>query len=199
MDFTVLKENLIKRGYAVREFDTAREAADYLDRAIDGKTVGMGGSVTLENMGMYERLTAHNKAVWHWRSPENKAVALREAMTAEVYLSSVNGIAETGEIVNIDGTCNRVSAMLYGHQTVYFVVGENKIAPTESEAVFRARNIAAPLNAKRLARKTPCAVRGDRCYNCDSPERICNAAVTFWKAPGNGLYEVILVHEALGF
>lgn len=117
-----------------------------------------------------------------------------------MYLTSVNGLAETGELINIDGTCNRVSASIYGHKTVLFVVGVNKIAPDYEKALWRARNIASPKNAQRLGRKTPCAVKGDRCYDCQSPERICRALVTLWQKPtGVEKAEVVLVEEELGY
>ena len=200
MDFTNLKATLESLGYQVSCFDTAAQAADYLDRQIDGKTVGIGGSVTLQQMEMYERLSAHNEVSWHWY-PEGKAVdeVRLSALTAEVYLSSVNALAETGEIINIDGACNRVAATLYGHKKVYLVLGANKIAPDYDSALFRARNVAAPLNAKRLSRKTPCAVRGDRCYDCKSPERICRGLAVLWEAPIGCEYEVILINEPLGY
>lgn len=80
------------------------------------------------------------------------------------------------------------------------VVGVNKIAPDYDSALWRARNIAAPLNAKRLGRKTPCAVRGDKCYNCSSPERICRALTVLWKKPfGIKRAEVVLVDQDLGY
>lgn len=201
MDFTKVKENLEKCGYQVSEFATAKEAAEYLDSRIDGKTVGFGGSVTLQEMGMYEKLSAHNVVAWHWAVPEGKSApeVLLEEQQAQIYLSSVNGIAETGEIVNIDGTCNRISAMTFGHEKVYLVAGENKIAPDYDSAYDRARNIAAPLNAKRLNRKTPCAVKADHCYNCSSPERICRGLSVFWTKPGGQACEVVLVHEKLGY
>lgn len=79
-----------------------------------------------------------------------------EANAASIYITSVNGIAESGEIVNIDGNCNRVASIFYGHEKVYFVIGENKIEKDYDSALYRARNIAAPLNAQRLGVKTPC-------------------------------------------
>ncbi len=85
-----------------------------------------------------------------------------------MYITSVNGMAETGELINIDGNGNRVASSLYGHKKVWFIVGRNKLAPTYEEALWRTRNIAAPKNAQRLGRKTPCAVHGDRCYDCKS-------------------------------
>ena len=197
-DFTAVKKNLGARGFTVSTFRTAAEAADYLDRAVDGVSVGIGGSATLEELGLYERLASHNEVFWHWKT-EDKQAARAQAMTADMYFSSVNGLAETGELINIDGVGNRVAATLYGHKKVWFVVGRNKLAPTYEEALRRARNIAAPKNAQRLRKKTPCAVKGDRCYDCKSPERICRGLVVLWEAMSGMEMEVVLIDEDLGF
>ena len=194
-DWNKLCATLESRGYRVRRFATAREAADYLDAQIDGKTVAFGGSVTLKEMGLYPRLSAHNQVVWHWEGGQKEA-----AVFTDVYISSVNALAETGELVNIDGAGNRVASTVYGHQAVYFVVGSNKIVPDSDSALWRARNIAAPKNAQRMGLKTPCAVRGDRCYDCKSPDRICQVLTVLWGKPMTlPLMEVILVDEALGY
>ena len=198
-DFSRVKQNLEARGFRVSVFATAAEAADYLDSAIDNTYVGFGGSVTLEQMGLYERLERHDRVNWHWRPTVDGADARQAAMTAEHYITSVNGLAETGELINIDGTGNRVASTLYGHKKVWFVVGRNKLAPTYEEALWRARNIAAPKNAQRLKRKTPCAVKADHCYDCKSPERICRGLVVLWEAIGSMEMEVVLVDEALGY
>ena len=193
--FDTVKKNLEDRGFSVRTFATAAEAAAYLNGAIDGTTVGFGGSVTLKDMGLYELLGSHNEVHWHWvNGPEERKAAMR----TQVYLSSANGLAETGEIINIDGGGNRVASTLYGHEKVYLVIGRNKLAPTYDEALWRARNIASPKNAQRLGRKTPCAVKGDRCYDCKSPERICRGLVVLWGAMMGMETEVILVDEDLG-
>ena len=184
MKFDAVKKNLEERGYAVRVFSGGKEAAEYLDGVIDGKSVGFGGSATLEALGLYERLGRHNQAVWHWK--QEAGPARRAAMTAEVYLTSANALAETGELVNIDGTGNRAAATLVGHEKVY------------EAAVERARNVAAPQRARQLGRKTPCAVKCDRCYDCKSPERICRGLVTLW-GPMMGMEaEILLVDEDLG-
>lgn len=197
-DFTAAKKNLEARGFSVTTFRTAAEAADYLDKAVDGVSVGFGGSATLDELGLYERLAAHNDVFWHWKA-ENTQAARRQAMTADVYFSSVNGLAESGELINIDGVGNRIAATLYGHKKVWFVVGRNKLAPTYEEALWRARNIAAPKNAQRLQRKTPCAVKGDRCYDCKSPERLCRGLAVLWEAMSGTEMEVVLIDEDLGF
>jgi hypothetical protein len=201
MELDVLKNNLEKLGYAASVFDTKEEAARYLENSIRGRTVGFGGSVTLRQMGLYERLSRHNEVIWHWTVPEGesvKSVRLR-ANAADIYISSVNGVSQAGEIVNIDGTCNRVSAMLYGHEKVYFVMGENKVEKTLEDAIRRARNVAAPKNAARLSRKTPCAAKADRCYDCKSPDRICRALCVLWQKPIGGDFEAVIIREALGY
>lgn len=201
MDFEAIKKVLEAKGYAVSCFVNAKEAADYLDGQIDGKTVGFGGSVTLEEMGLYEKLAVHNTVNWHQRMPEhktNREVRL-EANASQIYISSVNGLAETGEIINIDGVCNRVAAICYGHEKVYLVVGRNKIAKDYDSALWRARNVAAPLNAKRLKRNTPCSANADRCYDCKSADRICCGLSVLWSSPMDGNIEIVLIDEALGY
>ncbi len=195
-DVKKLMENLEAKGYRTSFFETAQEAVDYLDSQIDGASVGFGGSVTLQELGIYDRLATHNNTIWHWQS----SGIVAEAATADVYLTSANGVSETGEILNIDGTGNRVSATLYGHKKVYFIIGVNKIAPDFESALWRARNIASPKNAQRLNRNTPCALKADKCYDCSSPERICNGLVVYWHTmKGNKETEVVIINQDLGY
>lgn len=201
MDFTTVEKNLRERGFKVSAFATAQEAADYLNAQIDRSSVPFGGSVTLSQMGLFESLGAHNTIYSHWNVPDGmNADEVREkAATCEHYLLSANGLAETGEIINIDGTGNRVASSLFGHKKVWYVVGSNKLAPTYDKALWRARNISAPKNAQRLGVKTPCAVNGDRCYDCKSPQRICRGLVVMWEAIRSCESEVVLVDEPLGY
>ena len=201
MDFTQVKAALEARGYQVTVCPTKEDAAAYLNRKIDGTSVGFGGSMTLKELGLDALLRTHNEVFNHWNAPEGMSAdeVRGAAMTADVYLTSVNGLAETGEIINIDGVGNRVAGMLYGHKKVYLVVGRNKLAPTYDEALWRARNIAGPRNAQRLGAKTPCAVRGDHCYDCKSPGRICRALVVLWRCMMNSNMEVVLIDEDLGY
>ena len=187
-------EALRQRGFTVSVFETAEAAADYLDANLDGRTVGFGGSMTLEAMDLWERLRTHNQVYSHLHGfPLGP-----EAAGAQVYVTSVNGLAETGEVINIDGIGNRVASTLYGHEKVYLVAGRNKIAPTYDEALFRARNTAAPKNAQRKQMKTPC-VQGDHCYDCKSPDRICRALTVLW-GPMIGMeMEIVLIDRDLGY
>ncbi|MDO4753988.1 MAG: lactate utilization protein, partial [Bacillota bacterium] len=175
------------------------EATRYLIEELKGKTVGFGGSMTVKEMGLFEQLGQASHVFWHWNPRNSAPNTLGGAAAAEVYISSANGIAETGEIINIDGTGNRVAATIYGHKKVIFVIGKNKITPTVETAIDRARNVAAPLNARRLARKTPCSSEADQCFDCESVERICSVLSLFYKKPGGSEYEIILINEDLGF
>lgn len=197
-DFSAVEQRLRERGYQVQCFPTAQAAADYLVQQLTGAaSVGMGGSVTLHQLGLYDRLTPHTQVFWHQRD-EDGAAARQAAMTAQVYLCSVNALARTGEIVNIDGTGNRTAATMYGHKKVIFAVGRNKLTDSAEAALHRARNVAGPKNARRLGKKTPCALQAERCYDCRSPERICRGLTVLW-SPMTGMEaEVVLIDEDLG-
>ena len=191
-------KNLERRGFRVHRFASGTEAADYLVQTLHGTSIGIGGSVTIDTLGVYDRICESNEVFWHWK---NHAPETRErAGKAETYLCSANGVSENGEIVNIDGFGNRVAGTIYGPERVFLVVGRNKIAPDLTGAIDRARNIAAPLNARRLNRHTPCAVGEPRCHDCRSPEKICGVMTVFFMPPTSiKEFHVILVDEDLGY
>lgn len=193
--------NLKSKGYEVSCFETAEEATSYLNRKVDGKTVGFGDSVTLASMKLYELLSSHNQVI----DPKHCAPGMdfwstaKRCLTTDVFFTSVNGLAETGEMVNIDGTGNRVAGSLFGHEKVYFIVGENKVVSTLDEAIWRARNVAAPANAARHGFKTPCAINQDRCYDCKSQDRICCGQMIYYQKMRFTEMEVVLIKKQLGF
>ena len=198
MDLSRLEQTLTAAGFTVVRCPTGQGAREYLVNRFAGKTIGIGGSVTARDLGLYEALGEKNTVYWHWMTPGPET--LEKAAAAQVYLTSVNAVAETGELLNIDGTGNRISAALGAHEVVCYLVGQNKVAPTYDQALWRARNIAAPLNARRLHRKTPCAQGEElKCYDCKSPERICRALVVLWEPMMGMEAEVVLVDEDLGY
>lgn len=200
MDIETLKKNFEDHKFHTSFFETKEEAAAYLKEKIHGEQVGFGGSVTLQEMGLYDILKEDNDMAWHWRDDMPAAEARKKAMGSTVYILSANGVAETGELVNIDGTGNRVAASLFGPKRVFYIVGKNKIAPDFSGALKRAKNIACTRNAVRLGVATPCGARADdHCYNCSSPARICNATVIL-ERPMNGMEtEIVFINEELGY
>lgn len=201
MNFDALKENLERLGYSVSTFETKEDAVNYLSNRLDGESIGIGGSMTVEEMGLYPALASHNEVFWHQHTPCGMSAeqVRRKAAEARVYISSVNALAQSGEIINIDGYGNRIASTVYGHEEVYLVVGVNKIRENYEEALSRARNVAAPKNAKRLNKATPCAILGDKCYDCKSAERICRALSVFWQKPTSARIEVVLIDEELGY
>lgn len=194
-----LKKNFNENGFDFLYFLDRQKAADYLLGEIRHTSVGIGGSVTVDELGIYETLSLQNEVFWHWK----QGAAVREqAKDAEVYITSANALSVTGEIINIDGCGNRVAATLYGPKRVFFVCGINKLAADTESALYRARNIAGPLNARRLGSNTPCAkAKGEpRCFNCHSPERICRGELTLTRKPlGIDSMTVILINEKLGY
>lgn len=199
MDYAVLKKNFENHKFKTSYFATKEEAAAYLADKIHGEVVGFGGSMTAKEMGLYELLGVDNTVVWHWMT-EKAEKGRREARAASVYILSANGVSETGELVNIDGTGNRLSMSLYGPKRTFYVIGKNKIEPDLASAMKRARNVASTKNAIRFGTKTPCvATGGERCFDCNSPERICNATVIIERAMTGMETELLFIDEELGY
>ena len=190
--------NLEKRGFKARYFATGAEAADYVAGQLHGTTVGIGGCKTVEALGLYERLGEDNEVFWHWKQPADEARA--RAAAAKVYLCGANAIAETGQIVNIDGNGNRVASTCYGHEKLFILAGVNKLTPDLDAAMWRAENIAGPLNVRRFGTNLPCAKGEPRCHHCGSPQCV-NRVITIlnYAAGGIGETEVVLIGEELGY
>ena len=196
-DFSTVKKNLETRGFQVSTFQTAAEAADYLNAAMDGVSVGFGGSITLDQMGLYEKLRTHNDVVWHWKT-DDKLPARYRAMTTDMYVTSVNGLAETGELVNIDGAGNRVACLIHGPKQVIIVVGMNKIVRSIEDGIDRIQTQACPIIADATGRKTPCGVKGV-CMDCQSPDCMCCSIVVTRRSRYDGRIKVVIVGENLGY
>lgn len=182
MPFTKVRQILEKNGFVVSCFNTKIEARDYLVKKLSGQNLGFGGSMSLRENGLRDVL-----------------LPAASGEKVETYLLSANALAETGEIVNIDGTGNRIAAAYYGPENLIYVIGRNKLAPDLTSAIDRARNVAGPLNAKRLNKDTPC-VQDLKCHDCDSHDRICRGlAITWWPMKGFKSTEIVLVKEDLGY
>ena len=189
-------KNFQLRGYTVQHFATGAEAAAYLNAQIDNTTVGIGGSMTAQELGLYETLSAHNQVFWHWKEPGWDT--LHKEITAKVFITSANAMTEGGEILNIDGRGNRLAGQIFGQKKVYIVAGTNKLCPDFESALFRARNTAAVTNCTRFPNKPPCQI-DDKCHDCRSPERICRALLVLWAPMMDMECEVILIDETLGY
>lgn len=199
MDLEKLTKNLKARGFDCFYAATAEEASAHVLEQVQNTTVGIGGSATVDALGLYDRLTENNEVFWHWKSGATPEV-YQGAAEAEVYLSSVNGIAETGELINIDGKGNRVAALSYAvGKRIFLLVSTKKVAPDLAGAIKRARNIAAPKNLLRFPGKRPCTDT-QRCWDCRSQDRCCcTMQIMMFKPMGSVKVEVILIDEDLGY
>jgi len=194
-------KNLEKRSIKAKYFDTTEEAKKaIIKEAESASSIGIGGSMTIKDMGLYETLLEDKKNVnWHWMvEPEKRGDVLKLAATSEIYLSSTNALTENGELLNIDGVGNRVSGMYFGPKKVIIVCGINKICSDLITAMDRIKEKACPPNAKRLGLKTPCAVTG-HCTECFGDERMCNVTVIINHKPKTVDLNVYIIGENLGF
>jgi L-lactate utilization protein LutB len=190
-----------------RRFDAwyCNDAAEAMEQIISlipkAHTVSWGGSLTLTELGVQERLLQagytlldRDKAP----SPEERVETMRQALLCDTFLTSSNAISEDGQLVNIDGFGNRAAAMLFGPRQVIVVAGMNKVAKTLDDALTRARTIAAPLNVQRFpSAQTPCNETGT-CANCAAPDSVCSFIVTTRLCKPAGRIKVILTGAALG-
>jgi L-lactate utilization protein LutB len=193
---------LEKHGIKTTIVSTPEEAKAYILEQVEaGQSVGIGGSVTIDQLGVEQDLLAKGCEVrWHWRakSPAEAAQLRHGQLSADVFLASSNAVTEDGKLVNIDGTGNRVGAMVFGPKKVILVCGQNKIVPDVTAALDRVHNVAAPPNGKRLNTGTPCAITGS-CNDCDSPGRMCAVTVIIERKPKTTDLQVVLVRSDLGY
>ena len=212
MSDVIAKRNALAAQRVIRMLQARHHEAYYaLDRAEalkialslipEGGTVGWGGSLSVEQIGLKDAVRAGNyRAIDRDRAatPEEKAALERQAFFADAYLMGTNALTEDGQLVNIDGRGNRVAALCYGPERVIVIAGINKLAADLESAISRARHTAAPINAQRFPGKTPCCERGI-CGDCHADDCICSQIVITRGSMTPGRIKVILVGEALGF
>ena len=166
----------------------------------EGASVGWGGAMTCQQIGLLDAVRAGNYQALDRDAVstiEEKNAIARQCLGADVFLTGANGLSLDGQMVNIDGSGNRVAAIIYGPQTVLVVAGMNKVTDSLEEAVRRARTVAAPSNQQRFLRNVPCTVTGT-CGDCKSEECICNQIVITRHCRPVGRIKFILVGEELG-
>lgn len=194
-----LAANKMKPYYAENS-EEAREIVRGLVK--NDKLITSGGSMTLKESGIVEMLQKEFGAAYHERSPEQTREqteeVMRNAFVSDTFLASSNAITENGELYNVDGNGNRVSAMIFGPRQVIIVAGVNKIVSDLAAAKERVEKIAAPKNTVRLNCETPCAKTGE-CAHCRSDRRICCSFVTLAQQRVPDRIKVIIVNEELGY
>ena len=199
MDLKKLEKNLKARGFDYYYATDAEDAVRHILEQVQNTSVGIGGSTTADQLGLYDRLTETNQVHWHWKEGPKPEV-YQAAAEAEVYISGVNGLAESGEVVNIDGKGNRVAALSYAvGKRIFLVAGRNKVCPDLPAAIERARNVAAPKNLLRFPGTRPCTDT-QKCWDCRSKDRsCCTMQIMMFKPMQSKKVELILIDEDLGY
>jgi len=196
-------DNLSRRGFKALYFERVEEAKNHILSLIPkNAVVGVGGSVTIRELGLIEDLEARgNRIIHHWI----KGLSLEESYkirvsenTCDFYLSSCNAITMDGVIVNADSSGNRIAALAFGPRNVIIVAGINKIVYDIDAALWRIYNVAAPMNSRRLGVGVPCAENG-YCTNCNSMECPVRVIEIIERKPQLTDYHVIIVNAILGF
>lgn len=198
-----LRRNFEQHNMAVFQVSNSQEVLALLNEFIkDGTTVGCGDSVTLEQTGVLDYLRKKDITFLDKYQPglshEDKSAIYLRNFSADTFITGTNSITVDGKIFNIDGNGSRVAPMIYGPEQVIIVVGTNKITENVDEAIKRVRKIAAPLDAKRLGKGTPCT-KLNRCVDCSHKERICNDFVLIANQFIKDRIKIIIVDQELGY
>ena len=212
MDNVTFKRNELLAPHIIKALESRNHDAYYAESAEaalakalelipEGSSIGWGGSMTTEAIGLNDAIKNGN-----YNALDRDAVAdmdernaiMRSHNAADYFLTSCNAMSEDGVMVNIDGVGNRVACLAYGPAYVIMVVGMNKIVKTFDDAMSRAKNIASPINAQRFDIKTPCKQTG-YCADCKSPNRICCSTLITSFSLKPGRFKIILVNDDLGF
>ena len=166
----------------------------------EGASVGWGGAMSAQQIGLMDAVCAGNyKALDRdtCKTPEEREQNMKDCMFCDVFLTGANGLSIDGQMVNIDGTGNRVAATIFGPKMVLVIAGMNKVEDTLEQAVIRARTVASPMNQQRFHKNVPCDATG-KCADCKAEECICNQIVITRHCRPTGRIKFILVGEDLG-
>ena len=198
-------EALKRRDFNAHYVETQDKAREMILKEVPpGATVGVGGSVTIRGLKVLEALKARGHKIFdHWdvpRDPRDESFIVRRGQqTSDVFLASTNAITLEGQLVNIDGAGNRVNALAFGPKKAIVVAGVNKIAANLDSALRRIKEVAVPLNCRRLNISPPC-IQAGKCVDCRVPQRTCRiTTIIEWKPPFFSDYLVIIVGENLGY
>ncbi len=203
---TDLKEALQGNNFEVYMAETATDAGRIVQEKImprtGAKSVSWGGSMTFIATGLYDILKEKKDLkvldTFNKSLPPEEALALRrQSLLVDLFITGTNAVTETGELVNLDMYGNRVAAITFGPKNVIVLIGRNKVVPDLEVAMGRIKSYAAPVNAMRLDKKTPC-VKTAWCEECKSPDRICNTWTITQKSFPRGRITVVLINEAVG-
>lgn len=199
----VLKKNFNNNNIKLHFFEKEDELYSYISKKLgDDKLIGVGDSMTLEELGLYDYLRKANvtfldKYDATLSKQDKKNLYLRN-FSSDIFFSSANAISYEGKIYNLDGNGSRVAPIIYGPKKVFIICGINKLVKNEEEAFKRIKEVAAPLDAIRLNKKTPCTVTKS-CVNCKSKDKICNYMTIIGGQFDSERIELLVINKKLGY
>lgn len=201
-----LKETMEANNFQVYIAEDLQSAGkivhDEIIPKVNPKSMSWGGSMTFVQSGLYKELKdkpdieiidTYEQGV----APADMLERRRRSLLVDLFITGTNAVTETGKLVNLDMTGNRVAGITFGPRNVVILVGRNKVVPDLEDAMLRVKNYASPTNAMRLDKKTPCVKTG-YCEECSSPERICNTWTITEKSFPKGRIRVVLINQDLG-
>ena len=198
----ILVKNLKSRHFDAYYCATPQEA---LEKALTliprGATIGWGGSVTAKEIGLMDAVRSGDYKPYdrdNAATAEERTRLMKQSLLADVFITGANALSLDGQMVNVDGTGNRLGGIVYGPDSVLVIAGMNKVVPTLDDAITRARTVAAPMNKQRFPTQTPCEVTGV-CADCKNEGCICNQILITRNCRPAGRIKFILVGEDLGF
>ena len=181
--------------------ETKEEAvAKALELMPKGSTISWGGTMSVAEAGLMDAIRNGDYTLYdrdQTETAKEREEMMHQAFFADFFLGSTNAVSEDGVLVNIDGVANRVAAYAYGPKNVLLIVGMNKVVKTQEDALHRARNEAAPINAQRFGLDTPCCKTGS-CFDCKNPDTICCQFLITRYSRHKDRIHVILVNDTLG-
>jgi L-lactate utilization protein LutB len=197
-----LEENRFEAFVAADAKEAGKIVLEEILPKLAPKSVAWGGSATFTATGLYEVLKNRKDltVVDQYQknlTPEQSTEIRRQELLVDLFFTGANAVTEDGQLVNLDGTGNRVAALTFGPKNVIVLAGRNKVMPDLESAMVRVKNFAAPANAIRLKKQTPCA-KTAYCEDCSGPGRICNTWTITEKSNPKGRIKVILINEDLG-
>jgi L-lactate utilization protein LutB len=201
-----LKERLEKNNFEVYIAESVARMQEVVLQTILAKlsprSISWGGSMTFTGSGLYNILKDRTditvlNTFEKTTSPEKLLEIRRNALLTDLFITGTNAVTEDGQLVNLDMIGNRIAGLTFGPRHVIVLVGRNKVVRDLEEAMVRVKDYAAPANAMRLDKKTPCT-KTATCHECSSPDRICNTWTITEKSYPKGRVHIVLVNQDLG-
>ncbi len=195
-----MKKNFKENGIELIYVSSSKEALEIGKTYISsGISVGLGGSTTVVEIGLLDFLV-NRKDIRLFNQYENgidmdeNLKRRREGLLSDIYITGTNALSLKGELINADGSGNRVSAQIFGPKKLLIFTGINKIVKNVEEGFKRIREVTMVKNIERINK---IAIKNAKkpIYN---EKNIANK-FSYINGDVAGRTTIILINENLGF